>query len=168
MVQIIYLSWNPYLKLLYMSWNFYGKNVECFISKPNAPEIFWYKLKLIKWVSRKLMNQLNFQNLTSHLISLSKFNLPLLYVTYAARALQGHDLSGEGIKLWVTDILFLTTQGHGESPRMSDQPNAGATSETAQTWKAIHTKHTLSHPYKANMEWWLRRPNDFRGPWGTV
>ena len=39
---------------------------------------------------------------------------------------------------------FLTTQGHGGPPRMSDQPNAGATSETART------KHTLSHPNKAN------------------
>ena len=61
---------------------------------------------------------------------------------------------------------FLTTQGHGGPPRMSDQPNAGATSETALTWKTIHTKHTLSHPNKANMEWWLRRPNDIRRPWG--
>ena len=61
---------------------------------------------------------------------------------------------------------FLTTQGHGGPPRMSDQPNAGATSETAQTWKAIHTKHTLSHPNKTKMEWWWRRPNDIRGPWG--
>ena len=34
---------------------------------------------------------------------------------------------------------------------MSDQLNAGATSETAQTGKTIHTKHTLSHPNKANM-----------------
>ena len=63
---------------------------------------------------------------------------------------------------------FLTTQGHGGSPRMSDQPNAGATSETAHTWKTMHTKHTLSHPKKANMEWWLRRPNDIRGPWGGL
>ena len=61
---------------------------------------------------------------------------------------------------------FLTTQGHGGPPQMSDQPNAGATSETAQTWKTIHTKLTLSHPNKANMDWWLRRPNDIRGPWG--
>ena len=61
---------------------------------------------------------------------------------------------------------FLTTQGHGGPPRMSDQPNAEATSETAQTWKTIHIKHTLSYPNKANMEWWLRRPNDIRGPWG--
>ena len=58
---------------------------------------------------------------------------------------------------------FSTTQGHGGPPRMSDQPYAGATSETAQTWKTIHT---LSHPNKANMEWWLRRSNDIRGPWG--
>ena len=63
---------------------------------------------------------------------------------------------------------FLTIQGHGGPPRMSDQPKAGATSETAQTWKTIHTKHTLSHPDKANMEWWLRRPNDIRGPRGGL
>ena len=60
----------------------------------------------------------------------------------------------------------LTTQGHGGPLRMSDQPYAGATSETSQTWKTIHTKHTLSQPNKANMEWWLRRSNDIRGPWG--
>ena len=57
----------------------------------------------------------------------------ILYVTHAVRALQSHDLSGEGIKLWITDILYVTTQGHGGPPRMSDQPYAGATSETAQT-----------------------------------
>ena len=44
--------------------------------------------------------------------------------------------------------------------------HVGATSETAHAWKTIHTKHTLSHPNKANMEWWCRRPNDIRGPWG--
>ena len=49
---------------------------------------------------------------------------------------------------------------------MSDQLNAGVTSETAQTWKTIHTKHTLSQTNKANMEWWWRRPNYIRGPWG--
>ena len=61
----------------------------------------------------------------------------------------------------------LTTQGHGGPPRMSDQPNVGATSETAQTWKTIHTKHTLSQTNKAKMEWWWWRPNDIRGPWGS-
>ena len=42
-------------------------------------------------------------NLTVHCtnISLSKVNLP-----HATRALQSHDLSGEGIKLWITYILF--------------------------------------------------------------
>ena len=36
---------------------------------------------------------------------------------------------------------------------MSDQSYAGATSETAQTRKTIHIKHTLlSHSNKANME----------------
>ena len=47
---------------------------------------------------------------------------------------------------------FLTTQGHGGPPRMSDQLNVGATSETAQTGKTIHTKHTLSQTNKENME----------------
>ena len=87
------------------------------------------------------------------------------YVTHATLALQSHDLSGEGINSG-SHTYFLTTQGHGWPPRKSDQPNAGATSETAQTWKTIRTKHTPSHPNKANMEWWLRRPNDIRGPSG--
>ena len=49
---------------------------------------------------------------------------------------------------------------------MSDQSDAGATSETAKTSKIIHTKHTPTHTNKANMEWGLRRPNDIRDPWG--
>ena len=60
---------------------------------------------------------------------------------------------------------FLTTQGREGPPRMSDQPDAGAESEIAQTWKTIHIKHTPIHTNKANMEWWLRRPNDL-GPCG--
>ena len=62
--------------------------------------------------------------------------------------------------------FFDHTRTWRASPRMSDQPNAGATSETAQIWKTRHTKHTPSHPNKANMEWRLRGPNDSRGPWG--
>ena len=52
---------------------------------------------------------IKFLNAQSIAHSLSKFNLPLIgsfYVTHAARALQSHDLSGEGMKLWITDILF--------------------------------------------------------------
>ena len=52
---------------------------------------------------------------------------------HATRALQGHGQLGEGIKLWITYILFLATQGLEGPPRMSDQLNAGATSETART-----------------------------------
>ena len=39
---------------------------------------------------------------------------------------------------------FLTTQGHGGPPRMSDQPNAGATSETANMKDNTHQAHTQS------------------------
>ena len=49
---------------------------------------------------------------------------------------------------------------------MRDQLNAGATSETAQTWKTIHTRHTLIHSSKANIKWWLWRTNDIQGPCG--
>ena len=37
-------------------------------------------------------------------------------MTHAARALQSHDLSGEGIKLWITDILFDHTRTWRASP----------------------------------------------------
>ena len=41
-------------------------------------------------------------------------------MTHAARALHSHDLSAEEMQLWITYILFLTTEGHGGPPRMSD------------------------------------------------
>ena len=39
---------------------------------------------------------------------------------------------------------FMTTQGHGGPPRMSDQPNAGATSETAHMKDNTHQARTQS------------------------
>ena len=51
-------------------------------------------------------------------------------MTYATRAL--HDLSGEEINFGL-HTYFLTTQGYGGPPRMRDQLNAGAISETTQT-----------------------------------
>ena len=71
-------------------------------------------------------------------------------VTHAAWVLQSHDLPGEVINFG-SDNTFLTTQGHEEPPRMSDQFNAGATSETTQTLKTIHTIHSLIHSNKADM-----------------
>ena len=61
---------------------------------------------------------------------------------------------------------FLTTQGHGGPPRMRYQLNAGATSETTQTWKSIHIIHAPIHSNKVNMKGWLWRPNDIRGSCG--
>ena len=102
------------------------------------------------------------------LISSSKFNLPFIGTftwptppgPYRATTCRGRELN------YVTHTYFLTTQGHGGPPRMNDEPNAGVTSDKAQTGKTIHNRHTLSHPNKANMKRWLRRPNDIRGPWG--
>ena len=101
-------------------------------------------------------------------MSLPEFNLPLIgsftWLTppgpYSAMACRGRELNLDHIH------TFLTTQGYGGPPRMSDQLNAGATSETAQTWKTIHTRQTLIHSNNANMKWWLWRPNDIRGPYG--
>ena len=47
-------------------------------------------------------------------------------MTYANQALQSHDLSGEGINFGSHTYFFLTTQGHGGPPWISDQLNAGA------------------------------------------
>ena len=71
-------------------------------------------------------------------------------MTHLSRALQSQDLSGEGIKFG-SYSTFLTTQGHGGPPRMSDQLNAGATSETTRTLKTIHIIHSLIHSNKADM-----------------
>ena len=63
---------------------------------------------------------------------------------------KSHDLSGEGIKLWITYILFLTTKGPGMLPQMSDQLNAGATSANKNIKDDTH--HSLTHSfYKAIM-----------------
>ena len=64
--------------------------------------------------------------------------------------------------------FFFTTQGHGGPPRMRNQPNSGATSETRRTQKTIHTIHAPIHSNRANMNRWLWRPNDIRGPCGPL
>ena len=73
----------------------------------------------------------------SYLIALSEFNLPIIssftWLTppgpYRATTCREKKLiSG-------SHTFFLTTQGLGEPPRMRDQLNAGANSETAQTWR---------------------------------
>ena len=100
--------------------------------------------------------------------SLPEFNLLLIgsfmWLTppgpYRAMTCRGRELISDHIH------TFLTTQGHGGPPRMRNQLNAGATSETAQTWKTIHTRHTLIQSNKVNMKGWLWQPNDIRGPCG--
>ena len=105
------------------------------------------------------------------LISFSKFNLPIIGTfTWPTQPVlyRATTCRGRGLNYGAQTYFVETTQAHGGPPRMSDQPYAEATSETAQTWKTIHTKHKLSHPNKANMEWWLQRPNDIRGHWGDL
>ena len=61
---------------------------------------------------------------------------------------------------------FLTTHGHGGPSRMSDQLNAGATSEKTRTLKTIHIIHAHIHSEKTNMKGWLWWENDIRRPCG--
>ena len=75
---------------------------------------------------------------------------PALYKHSRDSRLPSHDLSGEGISLAVDHIhTFLTTQGHGGHAQMSDQLNAGATSET--TLKSIYIIHSHIYSNKADM-----------------
>ena len=83
------------------------------------------------------------REVSSHYLSLTSplsFTWPTPPGPYRATTCRGRELN------YGLHTYFLTTQGHGGPPLMSDHLNAGATSETAQTWKTIHTKHTLSHP----------------------
>ena len=101
-------------------------------------------------------------------ISLPEFNLPLVgsstWLTppgpYRATTCRGRELNfGSYTNCFDHTMTWRASQ-------MSDQLNSGSTSETTQTWKTIHTRHTLIHSNKANMEWWLWRPNEIRGSWG--
>ena len=47
--------------------------------------------------------------------------------------------------------IFLTAQGHGGPPQMSDPLNAGTTSETTRALKTIHIIHSHIHSNKADM-----------------
>ena len=107
-------------------------------------------------------------NFPLSLISLSKFNLPLIGTftwptppgPYRATTCWGRELNYgshtyffDHTRTWRAspDEWSVQCRGHlRDSTNMKDK----------------HTKHTLSQTNKANMEWWLRRPNDNRGPWG--
>ena len=78
----------------------------------------------------------NCQNVIIFIHSLPKFNLSLIgaftWLTPPGPYRPTKELEGEGISS-ASHNTFLTTQGHGGPPRMSDQLYAGATSETTQT-----------------------------------
>ena len=107
--------------------------------------------------------KININCISSHYLSLTTpFYVPLRDSRcpgpYRATTCRGRKLiSG-------SHTYFSTTQGHGGPPRTRGQLNTGATSETAQTWKTIHTRHTLIHSNKANMKLWIWWPNDIRRP----
>ena len=88
-------------------------------------------------------------------------------MTHAARALQSHDLSREGIKLWITYILFWPHKDMEGLPRWGTSPKPGAPPRQHKHERQYTPSTHSNHPNKANMEWWLlRQPNDIRGSWG--
>ena len=85
---------------------------------------------------------------------------------YVARALQGHDLSGEWINSGSHTYFFWPHKDMEGHPGWEINSINVATSETTRTWKTIHTIHTPIHASKVTMKVWLWRPNDIRGPCG--
>ena len=86
-------------------------------------------------------------------------------MTHATRDLQSHVLSGKGINSGSHTYFLDHTRTRRASP-YEGSAQAGATSETTQTWKAIHTIYAPIYSSPANMKGWLWRPNDIRGPCG--
>ena len=72
-----------------------------------------------------------YYNYNYNLISLSKFNLPL-YVTHATRALQSHNLSGEGVNFGSHTYVFDHT-GTWRAYLDEGSDQCRGTSETART-----------------------------------
>ena len=104
------------------------------------------------------------------LILVTKFNLPLIGTftwptppgPYRATTCRGRELNYGS-----HTYLFDHTRTWRASPdEWSAQCRGHLRDSTNMKDNRLHTKHTLRHPNKAKMEWWLRRPNDTRGPWG--
>ena len=69
------------------------------------------------------------------------------------------------VKYSLTSYLWLLISSHLiTSVPLRDSRHRALQSHdlSAQTWKTIHTRHTFSHSNKANMKWWLWRPDDIR------
>ena len=66
----------------------------------------------------------------------------------------------------MTYILFWPHKDMEGLPGWVISPMPGPPPRQHKHERQYTTKHTPSHPNKANMEWWIRRPNDSRGHWG--
>ena len=105
------------------------------------------------------------------LISLSKFNLilrgtftwPTPPGPYRATICRGRELNYGS---HTSTFFFDHTRTGRASPDVWSARCRGHLWDSTNMKENTHQAHTLSHPNKANMEWWWRRPNDIRGPWG--
>ena len=89
-------------------------------------------------------------------------------MTLATRALQSHDLSGEGINSGSHTYFYFD-----HTKDMEGLPGSGLSSmpgppprQHGHERRTIHTIHAAIHFNKANMKEWLWRLNDIRGSCG--
>ena len=81
-------------------------------------------------------------------------------MTHATRALQRQYLSGEGINFGSQTHFFDYTKTWRASP---DEWSAQCLGHLRDNTNIVDdTHHSLIHSNKANMKWWLWRPNDIR------
>ena len=128
-------------------------------------EPIWHKiLKETKYNFNINNNNNNYNN---NLFSLSKFNLPLIGTftwptppgPYSATICRGRELN------YVSHTYcFDHTRTWRASPDEWSAQCRGRLRDSTNMRQYTPSRHC--HPNKANMEWWWRRPNDIRGPWG--
>ena len=103
------------------------------------------------------------------MISLSKFNLPLIGTftwptppgPYRATACRGRELNYGS-----HTYFFDHTRTWRASPDECSAQCRGHLRDSTNMKDSTHQAHTQSSGFnKAYMKWWLRRPNDIRGPW---
>ena len=117
--------------------------------------IIWLKTCINAWIF--IHSIIYYRSLTSPLY---------IYVAHASRALQSHDLSREGIKLWTTYILFWPHKDMEGLPGWVISSMPGPPPRQHEHERR-YTIRSPIHSNKADMKGWLWRPNDIRGPCGV-
>ena len=118
--------------------------------------------------SLELFYFINFFIIHTFIHSLPEY-LPLrgaFPVNHATRALQTHDLSGEGINFGSHAYFFWPHKDMVGLPGWGISSMPGLPPRQHEHERPIHIIHALIHSNIMNMKGWVGRPNDIRGPCG--